>query len=54
MVDNPLPWCKRAIDRTTEIFISKYGLLRNVNVKTSTTVLKRTVSKPCLILNFDE
>ena len=53
IVDDSLPRSKWTIGRVVE-FTDKHGLVRTVNVKTSTTVLKRPISKLCLILNSDE
>ena len=54
IVDDSLPRSKWTIGRVVETFMDKHGLVRTVNVKTSTTVLKRPISKLCLILNSDE
>ena len=54
IVDDSLPRFKWTIGRVVETFADKHGLVRIVNVKTSTTVLKRPISKLCLILNSDE
>ena len=54
IVDDSLPRSKWTIGRVVETFTDKHGLVRTVNVKTSTTVLKRPISKLCLILNSDE
>ena len=54
IVDDSLLRSKRTIGRVVETFADKHGLVRTVNVKTSTTVLKRPISKLCLILNSDE
>ena len=54
IVDDSLPRSKWTIGRVVETFTDKHGLVRTVNVKTSTTVLKRPISKLCLILNSDK
>ena len=54
IVDDSLPRSKWTIGRVVETFTDKHGLVRTVNVKTSTTVLKRLISKLCLIRNSDE
>ena len=57
IVDNSLPRSKWTIGRVVETFTDKHGPVRTVNttlLKTSTTVLKRPISKLCLIPNSDE
>ena len=54
LVDDTLPRSRWSLGHILEVFPDKNGLVRTVLVKSQNTLLKRPITKLCLILRKEE